>query len=232
MAQQPVVILISANSEWRVVRSRFQLTEIEVGSTPFGECFQIQMGDDKVAFVHGGWGKIAAASSTQYAIDYWKPDLVINLGTCGGFAGQAAKGEILLAESTLVYDIVEQMGDPQEAIEHYATQLDLDWLKPPFPLAVRRDRLISADRDILTHEVPELTRRYGVVAADWESGAIAWVAVRNQVRCLILRGVSDIVGVDGGEAYGKQDVFTAGTQSVMSILLESLPGWLTCCSSA
>ena len=39
------------------------------------------------------------------------------------------------------------------------------------------------------------------MALDWESGAIAWVAARNQTRCLILRGVTDLVGEAGDEAY-------------------------------
>ncbi|MHB0988648.1 MAG: 5'-methylthioadenosine/S-adenosylhomocysteine nucleosidase family protein [Bellilinea sp.] len=223
----PAIILISANSEWRVVRSRFHSAVIE--RTPYGEWFQQDLTGVACVFVHGGWGKIAAAGSTQYAIDRWQPGIIINLGTCGGFAGRAAKGDILLAESTLVYDIIEQMSDPQAAIDHYATHLDLSWLSEPCPLPVRRERLISADRDILADEVPQLVSRYQAVAADWESGAIAWVAARNQVRCLILRGVSDLVGVNGGEAYGNHAVFEAGTLTVMNRLLESLPDWLVCC---
>ena len=223
----PAIILISANSEWRVVRSRFRSAFIELA--PYGEWFQQDLAGIACMFVHGGWGKIAAAGGTQYAIDRWQPGIIVNLGTCGGFAGRVAKGDILLAESTLVYDIIEQMSDPQTAIDHYTTRLDLNWLREPYPLPVRRERLISADRDILVDEVPLLVSRYQAVAADWESGAIAWVAARNQARCLILRGVSDLVGVDGGEAYGNHAVFEVGTQTVMNRLLETLPGWLDCC---
>ena len=227
MTKGSAVILISANSEWRVVRSRFHSADIEF--TPYGEWFQRDLVDVPCVFMHGGWGKITAAGSTQYVIDRWQPGIIINLGTCGGFAGRTVKGDILLAESTLVYDIIEQMSDPQAAIDHYITRLDLSWLSEPYPLPVRRERLISADRDILADEVPRLVERYQAVAADWESGAIAWVAARNQVRCLILRGVSDLVSVDGGEAYGNHAVFEAGTQAVMNRLLESLPDWLVCC---
>jgi len=227
MANGPAVILISANSEWRVVRARFHSADFE--PSPYGEWFRQELAGVSCVFVQGGWGKIAAAASTQFAVDRWQPDRIINLGTCGGFTGHAAKGDILLAEATLVYDIVEQMGDPQAAIDHYATHLDLTWLSEPYPLPVRRERLISADRDILADEVPQLIARYQAVAADWESGAIAWTAARSQVRCLILRGVTDLVGVDGGEAYGNYSVFEAGTQTVMDCLLDSLPDWLVCC---
>ena len=50
-----------------------------------------------------------------------------------------------------------------------------------------------------------LIEKYNAVAADWESGAIAWVAKKNNTRVLILRGVSDLVDDSGGEAYGNLD---------------------------
>ncbi len=176
-------------------------------------------------FYHGGWGKIAAAASTQYVIDRWQPDLLVNLGTCGGFKGRIERGAILLVERTLLYDIIEQMEDPDEAISHYATDLDLSWLEVE-PASVVRGLLVSADRDIVAGEIPSLVQKYGAVAADWESGAIAWVAKRSGVPCLILRGVTDLVSPEGGEAYGDISIFHENTRKVMRQLLEGLPGWL------
>ncbi len=45
---------------------------------------------------------------------------------------------------------------------------------------------------------------------------------------LILRGVSDLVGEGGGEAYGDISIFHEGARLVMEPLLQSLPGWLDC----
>ena len=141
---------------------------------------------------------------------------MINLGTCGGFAGQIERGVILLVERTLVYDIIEQMGDPEEAVRHYSVDLDLSWLGGPYPQPVQRSLLVSADRDICLPDIPMLIGRYSAAAADWELGAIAWVSQRAGVRCLILRGVTDLVGEQGGEAYGAIEVFHEGTRQVMS----------------
>ena len=159
--------------------------------------------DDRqsVVFVHGGWGKSSAAASAQYAIDRWSPNLVVNLGTCGGFEGEVEKYAVMLVERTVVYDIIEQMVDAEEAIRDYTTEIDLSWLREPYPHPVMRTVLVSADRDLMAEEISDLKSKYGAVAGDWESGAIAWVANRNRVRCLILRGVSDLVGDGGGEAY-------------------------------
>jgi adenosylhomocysteine nucleosidase len=149
------------------------------------------------------------------------------LGTCGGIAGQIERGTIVLAERTIVYDILEQMTDPQLAVDHFATSIDLSWLEQPYPQPVTRSLLVSADRDLVAEELPILQTRFGAVAGDWESGAIAWVAERNGIRCLILRGVTDLVGPDGGEAYaGNLAVFERGTFQVFETLLPRLPHWI------
>jgi len=225
-----VVVILSAGGEWRVALDILSPEQLQ--HTPYGEWFRHTIDDRPVIFMHGGWGKISAAASTQYAIDIWQPDLLINLGTCGGFAGAIERDTIVLVERTLVYDIIEQMSDADAAIDFYSTQLDLSWLKPPYPQPVLRARLVSADRDILAEDIPLLRERYDAVAADWESGAIAWVANRNSVRCLILRGVSDLVDTSGGEAYGEIEVFHSGARRVIEALLTALPGWLRCAFTA
>lgn len=223
-----IVVLISANSEWRAVKEILSGHAPQIVSTPVGESFNLQLASFDLVFLHGGWGKISAAATAQYAIDHFRADLLVNLGTCGGLDGRIETGAVLLVECTLVYDIIEQMGDPQAALEHYSAKLDLSWLDGlPLPAGVQRGLMVSADRDILREDVPMLIERFDAVAGDWESGAIAWVANRNGVRCLILRGVTDIVSPDGGEAYGNIDLFHQRTKTVMGNLIEMLPQFLS-----
>jgi adenosylhomocysteine nucleosidase len=216
--------LVSSGQEWRAVREFYP--EVQPEGSPYGEWFPYNLGGKDLVFFHGGDGKIAAAASAQYALDRWQPRLIVNLGTCGGFAGDVQRGEILLVERSIVYDIVEQIGDQQAAYDRFTTHLDLSWLSEPYPQPVRRGLLASGDRDILPADITWLRERFGAVAADWETGAIAWVAARNAVRCLVLRGVSDLVGADGGEAYGNLEFYAAGARQVMSNLLAYLPEWL------
>jgi adenosylhomocysteine nucleosidase len=224
--KQPVV-LISAGAEWRALKETLSGRALAIALTPFGETFSLQLDSFPLTFLHGGWGKISAAATAQYAIDHFGADLLVNLGTCGGLAGCIDTGDILLVERTLVYDVLDQMGDPQVALEHYSTKLDLSWLQDfALPADVRRGPMLSADRDILSEDVPMLIKRFQAVAADWESGAIAWVAAKNQVRCLILRGVSDMVSAEGGEAYGNVDLFHERTKTIMARLIEILPLFL------
>ncbi len=187
---------------------------------------ELKVQDRLVTFFQGGWGKVSAAASAQYVIDHFQPDLLVNLGTCGGLAGRIEQGTIILVERTIIYDIIEQMTDSQEAIEHYSSTLDLEWLPEAAPTPVLRGQLVSADRDIRIEDIYGLISKFDAVAADWELGAIAWVAARNHQRLLILRAVSDVVGEEGGEAYGQYELFRSRAKEIMRLLIEILPKWL------
>lgn len=225
-ATQKIVVLISANAEWRVVKSVYPNESFQ--PTPWGEYFEkeisLSTGVVPVIFFHEGWGKVAAAGATQYAIDRWNPEIFINLGTCGGFEGSVKRFETLLIDRTVIYDIKEAMGDSKEAIADYSTTLDLTWIDTPD--SIRKTILVSADRDLVPEEIASLKENYGAIAGDWETGAIAYTCQRNKKKLLVLRGVSDLVSSTGGEAYGKPAIFQNGTEVVMKKLLTDLPLWL------
>ena len=217
-----VVVLISAIAEWNAIKPLFP--DAKIKRFPFGECFDILLQDEHISFFHSGWGKIASAGSMQYVINKYSPDLIVNLGTCGGFKPEVNQGEIILVEKTYVYDIVELMGD-LDIVSYYASTLDLSWLAEPYPYPVRRGTIASADSDLPPAKIP-LLRSQGAVAADWESAALAWVAQRNNARLLILRGVSDMVSEEGGEAYNNIEMFNERARGIMQQLTEQLPEWL------
>jgi adenosylhomocysteine nucleosidase len=226
------VVVVSANAEWKVVAATYP--DAKMATTPWGPCFEravdVRGRSRSVVFLHGGWGKVAASGSAQYAIDRWRPRTVINLGTCGGFAGRIEKHDVILVDRTIIYDIVEAMGDPEEAIAAYSVTLDLSWLRSPLPRGIRKTLLVSGDRDLAPSQIADLAARYGAVAGDWESGAIAYACARNRQRLLILRGVTDLVSESGGTAYGNEPAFADDAAIVMRRLLSDLPDWLERCS--
>ena len=203
-ARPPVVAMISANAEWRALGMAGEQQEREIAGR-------------RVIFFHGGYGKVAAAASTQYVIDHFHPALIVNLGTCGGFAGGHAVGDIVLASETIIYDLIEQMGDPDEPIADYRTKLDTSrW---PSRLRVSIEPMVSADRDLVASEVAHLHAKYGASVGDWESGAIAWTATKNHVPVLILRAVTDLVDARGDATYGDPSAWQRETQTQMAALL-------------
>lgn len=174
-------------------------------------------------FFHGGWGKVAAAGSTQYVIDYFHPARLVNIGTCGGVEGRIQRFDVVAVEKVVIYDIAEAMGDSKEAIAEYSTSLPLP---ARLPVSVVRATMYSADRDLTAAGLRELDALYQPVVVDWESGAIAWVAHRNAKPLLILRGVTDLVSLDKAEAQGNLQLFQNNTIRVMQNLIADLPKWL------
>ncbi len=221
----PVAIIISAAAEWNTALSVFN--DPLVLHSSIGDYFITQVASHNCLFFHGGWGKVSSAAATQYIIDRWHPQLLINPGTCGGLEGQISVGEVVLASETMIYDIFERMGDQQAALDHYSTRIDLSYLHTPYPHNVRVCRLVSADQDIDPGMVQTLISDFQAIAADWESGAIAWTAARNGTRVLILRAVSDMVNTFGGEMYANGD-FSSRAAEVMRPLLRALPAWIDC----
>ncbi|MGD1842388.1 MAG: hypothetical protein ACFB0B_16080 [Thermonemataceae bacterium] len=223
--QVEYAVVVSANMEWKAVKKAYPNEQYQ--SSVWGEFFYKEIAQQKVLFFHEGWGKVAAAGATQYVIDTYEPRVLINLGTCGGFEGKVDRLDIILADRTIIYDIKEAMGDSKEAIDDYTTSIDLSWLGDNYPTKVLKTTLVSADKDLAIDEIEKLQNEYKAVAGDWETGAIAYVAGRNKTKVVILRGVSDLVNKQEGEAYGNFDLFIERAEKVMFKLLEILPQWIT-----
>ncbi len=223
-----IIILISADNEWNVVRD--YLRPVEVLCSPFGEWFQhdfdIQDRHVNVAFFQTGCGKIPAAAATQFVIDKYNPRIIINFGTCGGFKGKVEKEDILLVEKTVVYDIYERSANQDDQIAKYETELDLSWLAKPYPMNAVTITMATADQDLDPKRIPYLHQKYGAIAADWESGAIAYVAFRNKkVRSLIVRGVSDVLNPSNGKPSSEKEI-REGTEAIMKKLIDGMAEWI------
>lgn len=221
-----ILVIVSSTSEWNVLMDA--IGPRSPGASPYGAWFEHEAGGVAAVMLNGGWGKIAAAASAQYAIDRWHPTALLNIGTCGGLAPRVRAGDLILVERAVVSDMVVEIGSQEDEEAFYATILTpLDDLESRLPWPVLRGTIASGDRDVGRHDVARLIECYGAIAADWESASIAFVARRNTVPCVILRGVSDVVGAGHADAYdGRDHVFHAGADAVMRTLLGGLPDLL------
>jgi len=220
-------IIVSADAEWAAVKPLF--TNIRLEHSPYGEFFHTTIENRRILVFQGGWGKVAAAASTQYVVDTFKPKYLINLGTCGGVEGRIQRFDVVAVERVIIYDVYEAMGDSSEAIAHYTTDLNIPESLPP---SIIRTTLYSADRDLTPSHLRELEKTFRPRVVDWESGAIAWVASRNGIPVLILRGVTDLANVDKMEAQDNLSLFRENASHVMHKLVQELPLYLNAVSAA
>lgn len=217
-----IVIMVCSDFEWKYVLSEFY--DIRLNVSPYGKWFIHSLSHNKenqqVIWFKSGWGKIGSAGATQYVIDTFAPGLIINIGSCGGFKGWIDQGEVVLINETVVYDMIDLIGKSGKSIEFYKSSIDYSWLKDKTILRLPTAVIVTGDQDLNPDRIIELNDKYGAVVGDWESGAIAWVAAKNETKLMILRGVSDLVGIDGNDAYSEdENVFDKAVKIVMDKLL-------------
>jgi nucleoside phosphorylase len=134
---------------------------------------------------------------------------------------------VILVTRTIIYDIHVEIGDPRSEIDHYIVDIEPAPPRDSLPDGVCTGAILTGDRDIIAADVPKLVEEYGALGADWESGAVAYVCKRNNTRCMIVRGVSDLVGPEGGEAYGDGNtLYEESTLHIIQKLDRQLPIWL------
>ena len=220
-----VGIQICSGSEWRATKALLALSPGQLGSFPYGEHASVTIADRACVVFHSRRTKTRAAGACQYAIDHWDVDPLLVLGTCGGVAKHLRVGDIVFATQTVQWDCVDRLNAMTGPfLDSMTVRPDHRWLD----LAALAGRLhpgivASADQDVTFDEVAVL-RTHDVLAADWESGAIALVCAVNQVRWAVFRGVTDVphrAGVDDARRQGED--YKANTHGVMAALLALLP---------
>ena len=144
-------------------------------------------------FFHSGDTKTKSAAACQFAIDRWHPDGIVNLGTCGGVRKKIKKLDIIMARKTVQYDCITRFGEPKRLFYGpMVTKIDASWVDlGGVSTKLYQGTIATADQDLNRGWREELQKE-NVLGADWESGAISKVCKLNQVKCLILRGVTDI----------------------------------------
>lgn len=162
----------------------------DIHNYPLGEYFNQEIENCKCLFYHSGPTKTRAAAACQYAIDQWKPDTIIVLGTCGGVSKNLEIFDIIMANKTVQYDCLDFMGEAEHTF-YNITELDNSWIDTSnIPEKITTGIIGTADKD-LNYEAAMLLRKEKLLAVDWESGAITKICELNNVKCLVFRGISD-----------------------------------------
>ena len=147
----------------------------------------------------GGVSKVNAAMATQLLISLYQPDLVLNAGVAGCFENMPI-GSIVLAEGFLQHDVdTTAVGDPiglvstvnQVAFPTWEPERCVSLLKEQGVSAVT-GRVATGDWFAVKGERAQWIRdTFSPLLVEMEGGAIAQVCLRNGVRFVSLKSVSD-----------------------------------------
>ncbi|MGE5674466.1 MAG: hypothetical protein ACM3XM_11330 [Mycobacterium leprae] len=213
-----IVVLVATQNEWLSLLKLLG-NHSAIQEAPIGEFVDIHYDNASLVAVHSGVGKVNAAAAAQYAILTWRPDRLVVLGTSGAVSPDLAVLDVVVADRTIVYDMVSDVGgNIDENIRDLTTLLSVPHL--PVDSSIHVGTVLTGDRDVTPASAETLYRLYGGLVADWESGAAAKVCKMNRVDCLVLRGVSDTPYVTDATQH---DSYVQNTPRVMERLWRLLP---------
>lgn len=193
-----------------------------------------------VIVAKSGVGKVNAALNTQYIIDNYSPEMIINTGVAGGIAENLSIGDIVIGENLVQHDfdatalgyakgyMCNGISPDKPTVYHSDKDLVLKaekLLKENIKTShIHTGRIATGDMFIGTVEKKkEILETFGATAAEMEGCAIAQTANVNKTPCVIIRAVSDLAD---GTAVKSQNEFEEMTSHVSSetvkVLLKNL----------
>jgi len=175
----------------------------------------IQTRRKQILLARTGIGKAIAASSTTALIHSFSPGMIINTGCAGAYAGCGlAAGDLALASSEIFADDGVETADGWQSLEQLGLFL---WEKNglrhgneiPLSSSLVGKALRIADRQGLLLQPGRfltvstcsgsrmrgeaLVQRYGAICENMEGAAVALVAALYGIRCMEVRGISNMV---------------------------------------
>ena len=191
----------------------------------------------KIVLVKSGIGKVNAALCTQYIIDKFNPDYIINTGIAGGIAENLKVGEIVIGEKLVQYDFdVTAFG---YAKGYLCTGIESD--KPTYfnsdeGLMTKLERI--SDEKVKIHKgiiasgdsfISDLERKkeihnlFNATAVEMEGCAIAQTSNANNIPFVVIRAISDLADNNATESYTfSEDEIAKVSSSVVENLLKEI----------
>jgi adenosylhomocysteine nucleosidase/adenosylhomocysteine/aminodeoxyfutalosine nucleosidase len=216
-----IAFQICSRHEWKSIKQILGIKPGKALSQPFGQYFKRSINGHTGTFYQSGDTKTRSSAACQYVINRWHPDAIVNLGTCGGVSSKIQKLDLIMADRTVQYDCIIRFGEKRELFYRpMITVIDTSWVDlGKVKERIRKGTIATADQD-LDCEWRGKLQRENVLGADWESGAIAKVCKLNDIKCLILRGVSDIPKEDNPtDQEAQASDFERNTPLIMRNLL-------------
>lgn len=165
----------------------------------FEECgrtvYQGALNGEQTAVVICGLGKVNAAAGTQYAIDHFAPELIVNLGVAGGLDASMSVGQVYSVSKCFQcdFDLSDINHTPKGTPDEYDSPF-FELSNFPSQLSNLPAAIVSTG-DSFVNGDPDRDFVYGEMGAwlrDMELAAIAHVCKRAGVRCCALKSVSDV----------------------------------------
>lgn len=164
----------------------------------------------EIILAKSGVGKVNAALNTQYIIDRFEPDCIINTGVAGGIGANLRVGDIVIGETLVQHDFdATALGyakgymctgiEPNKPTLFYSDKALIEEFETAIKclnsedITVHKGVIATGDTFVSSSEKKhELFELFNATAVEMEGGAIAQTSNKNGVPCLIVRAISDL----------------------------------------
>ena len=179
-------ISIATKWEYEATLEYFGIKDKKRFDYPYGEYFIRTIKDIELVFYSTGVRKVNGVGGTQFMISKFNLTKVIVVGTCAGIDDKFSNLDIFVPNKAVQYDCTVKDIEPLIK-QSFLVNIDLsnygnDFYKGTIGTA---DKAVVMWKDYLELKDNEIT------IADTEAGAIAYICKKNDVECIIIKGISD-----------------------------------------
>ncbi|MBN2532104.1 MAG: 5'-methylthioadenosine/S-adenosylhomocysteine nucleosidase [Spirochaetales bacterium] len=192
-----ILIICPLKYEYRKALREFNITE-QTSCYDFKAACK-KMNDNEIMIVQTGPGKARAGIATVSGIEYFRPDFVLDTGSCGGLNNDISAGTVIISYHCFEYDI-SGFGLPQikqkmmeihsgfnKNIVRIVQNLYNNKREIMIGIQACGEYIIKENKDKML-----LRKLFDADACNWESAGVFLGALNRKKPCLSIRAVSDM----------------------------------------
>ena len=171
--------------------------------------FEGSYNDKKIVLCLSGIGKVNAASTTQYLIDKYEPNIIINSGCAGSLTENVKVLDTIVASYVTYHDFspvrIMEACVPDNGLVRTNINIinNLERILKENNINYHIGGIASGDCFVTSSEMrDDIYTRTKCLAVDMESASIGHISKKNNVSFIIIRSISDFA--DGVEEQEEQ----------------------------
>ena len=195
-----------------------------------------KIGKHEVVVAKSGVGKVCAASCTQFLVDKFSPECIINTGIAGGTSEVLSVGDVVIATDLVQHDFdASDLGyakgymcngiEPQKPTVYHADKALIEAFEKSAEKCfdtkkIHKGRIASGDMFVgNAAKKIQIKELFNTTAVEMEGAAIAQAAYLNNTPFLIVRAISDLAD---GTAVASLEEFEYKSAQITSSILHSM----------
>ncbi|ANU23380.1 permease [Planococcus donghaensis] len=205
-------ISIATKWEYEASLKYFGIKDSERFAYPYGEYFIRTIEDAELIFYSTGVRKVNGVGGNQYMIAKFNLTKVIVAGTCAGIDGKFSNLDVFVPERAVQYDCTVKEIEPFIK-QSFIVDINLSKYGNDFYTGT----IGTADKAVVMWNDYIELKENDITVADTESGAIAYICKKNDIECIIIKGISDFPTDERNSDKFKSNI------EQMNVYLENTP---------